>query len=241
MSDSHHSRFPGGLVTAAVACAGYSLPALAARWRWVRAPLGVRDSVPEADAVVLTFDDGPHPQATPAVLDLLAQASAPAVFFLVGEEVERRPRLAAEIASAGHEIALHCHRHRSLLRLTPRAVADDLVRAEAVIGDATGRVPRLYRPPYGILTTPALVLARRRGWDTYLWSRDGRDWRASATACSVAQRLVDGLTAGDVLLLHDADHYSAPGSWRVTVGALPLVVGVMKDRGLRATLPPASR
>jgi peptidoglycan/xylan/chitin deacetylase (PgdA/CDA1 family) len=173
------------------------------------------------------------------VLELLAEAAAPAVFFLVGEQVERWPRLSAEIAAAGHEIALHCHRHRSLLRLTPRAVSEDLARAEESICQATGRAPRLYRPPYGILTTPALVLALRRGWDTYLWSRDGHDWEASATAASIASRLADGLTAGDVLLLHDSDHYGAPGSWQATVGALPLVLGAMNDRGLRATLPPA--
>jgi peptidoglycan/xylan/chitin deacetylase (PgdA/CDA1 family) len=238
MTDRHHSHFRGSVAIAALACAGYSLPSLAGWCRWLRPPLGVLDAVAGEDVIVLTFDDGPHPRATPAVLELLAKAAAPAVFFLVGEQVERRPLLAAEIAAAGHEVALHCYRHRSLLRLTPRAVKEDLARAESVIGEATGKAPRFYRPPYGILTPAALVHANRRGWETYLWSRDGRDWNGSATAASVARRLTHELAPGEVLLLHDADHYSAPGSWMATVGALPLLFGAMEDFGFRAELPP---
>ena len=69
--------------------------------------------------MALTFDDGPHPQGTPAVLSALAAHGARATFFLVGEQVERRPALAREVHDAGHEVALHCHRHRNALRLTP--------------------------------------------------------------------------------------------------------------------------
>ena len=85
------------------------------------------------------------------MLDALEAAGATATFFLVGEQVERFPEVAAEIGARGHEIALHCHRHRSLFRLTPRQLRDDLVRAVAAIGEATGRSPELYRPPYGLL------------------------------------------------------------------------------------------
>src|SRR6266540_3949028 len=99
--------------------------------------LGITRTV-DGDGVALTFDDGPHAQGTPAVLEALAAAGARATFFLVGEQVERRPALAAEIAAAGHEVALHCHRHRNLLRLRPSQVSADLVRAVAVIGEATG-------------------------------------------------------------------------------------------------------
>src|SRR3954449_7747936 len=76
--------------------------------------------------VALTFDDGPHPQGTPAIMEALAAAGATATFFLVGEQVERRPALAAELVAAGHEVALHAHRHRAMLRLTARAIAEDL-------------------------------------------------------------------------------------------------------------------
>ena len=183
------------------------------------------------DGVALTFDDGPHPRGTPAVLEALAAAGARATFFLVGEQVERSPGLAAEIAAARHEVALHCHRHRNLLRLGPRQVSDDLLRALVAIGEATGRTPRLYRPPYGIFTAPALTLARYHGWEPLLWSRAGHDWTRWATPASIAARLTDCLRGGDILLLHDADHYSARDSWQRTVAALPLIFEALgRDR-----------
>src|SRR5439155_1790376 len=154
-------------------------------------------------------------------------------FFLVGEQVERRPGLAAEIAAAGHEIGLHCHRHRSLLRLGPRQVRDDLTRAQATIVAATGVEPRLYRPPYGVLNTAALAHARRRGWETVLWRGEGHDWQAEATAESITSRLTRRVRAGDVLLLHDADYYCAAGSWRNTLAALPPLLERLEEQGLQ--------
>jgi len=188
----------------------------------------VRTRFDADDRALLTFDDGPHAQGTPAVLEPLREAGVRATFFLVGEQVERWPELAAEIAAAGHEVALHCHRHRCLLRLTPRQVRDDLRRAQAVIAEATGQLPRRYRPPYGIFNAAALALARARGWEPLLWSKDGRDWHRRATAKSIAAHAADGLRGGDVILLHDADHYSAPGSWRQTVAALPRILDAIE-------------
>ncbi len=218
---------------AGAVAAGYWLPSTALVSPLARRALGVRAHVAERDAVALTFDDGPHPEGTPRVLELLAGAGARATFFLVGEQVERRPRLAADIAAAGHEVGVHCYRHRNLMRLSPRATRADLDRAAAALADATGVEPRRYRPPYGILTSAALRHARRRGWETVLWRRDGRDWEADATPQSIARRLLGKARGGDVLLLHDADWYSAPGSWRRTVDALALTLEELRERGLR--------
>jgi peptidoglycan/xylan/chitin deacetylase (PgdA/CDA1 family) len=189
--------------------------------------------IEDSDAVALTFDDGPHPEGTPRVLELLRAAGARATFFLVGEQVERFPELAAETAAAGHEVAVHCFRHRNLMRLSPRATRDDLERTLAAIADATGVQPRRYRPPYGILTVPALRHARRRGWETVLWRHAGRDWLEDATPASIASRLLDDARGGDVLLLHDADWYTTPGSWERTAGALELVLERLAARRLR--------
>ena len=216
----------------ALSLAVHPLPALATLWRPLRRPLGIEDSLPRTTGVALTFDDGPHVQGTPAVLDVLAQARTPATFFLAGEQVERRPALAAEIVAAGHEVGLHCHRHRCLLRLTPSQLADDLARAQATIGEATGRSPRLYRPPYGIFSAAGLLYASRFGWRPLLWTRWGRDWEERASADSIASLLTSSVRDGDVLLLHDADHYSAPGSWRRTAAALVLVLEALRSRSL---------
>jgi peptidoglycan/xylan/chitin deacetylase (PgdA/CDA1 family) len=183
--------------------------------------------------VALTFDDGPHPEGTPAALEMLAAAQATATFFLVGEQVERWPAVAAEIAAAGHEIALHGYRHRLMLRRTTAAVERDLDHAVKVIKAATGVTPLCYRPPYGVFSAGGLALTRRRGWAPILWSRWGRDWEARATPAGIARRATAGLRGGDVVLLHDADHYSSDGSWRKTIAALPLVCEAVAGCGLR--------
>jgi peptidoglycan/xylan/chitin deacetylase (PgdA/CDA1 family) len=237
-SPDHRTLVPRLLGAAATAAlAGYALPALAGAWRPLRAPLGIEDRTASGGGYALTFDDGPHAQGTPAVLEILARAGAGATFFLVGEQVRRDPSLAREIVAAGHAVGLHCDRHRNLLRLAPAQVRADILRAQATIEDACARRVDLYRPPYGVLNACALRLARARGWRTLLWSDSGRDWEARATPRSIAARLTDHAGAGAVLLLHDADHYAAAGSWRRTAAALPEVLEVLARRGLEPVAP----
>ena len=214
--------------------AAYALPALAAAWPPLRRPLGIEDRTASGGGYALTFDDGPHPQGTPAMLEILAREGARATFFLVGEQVQRDPALAREIVAAGHRVGLHCHRHRNLLRLTPPQVREDIARAQALIEDATGAGTECYRPPYGVLNASALRLARARGWRTLLWSHWGRDWEARATPDSILALCTTGAGAGAVLLLHDADDYAAPGSWRRTAAALPRIIDALAQRGLHA-------
>jgi peptidoglycan/xylan/chitin deacetylase (PgdA/CDA1 family) len=236
-------------VGAAVAMASYALPALAGSWPvgfprspapiWpaLRRSLGVEDRTASERGWALTFDDGPHAQGTPAVLEMLASRDVPATFFLVGEQVLRNPSIPAEILAAGHTIGLHCHRHRNLLRLSPWQVREDLARAQAAIEDAAGVSPTLYRPPYGVLNATALRLARRAGRRTLLWTHWGRDWEKHATPESIAARVTDGVDEGSILLLHDADDYSAPDSWRRTVLALPRALDALEESGIEAVLP----
>src|SRR5882757_6577854 len=142
-------------VLATGTASAWAAPALAPIVPAVARVLEVPTRCALAGAVAVTFDDGPHPQGTPAVLRALAVAGAHATFFLVGEQVRRDPALAAEIAAAGHAVAVHGDRHRNLLRVGPRALADDLDRAAQTIADVTGAVPVHYRPPYGILNATA--------------------------------------------------------------------------------------
>jgi peptidoglycan/xylan/chitin deacetylase (PgdA/CDA1 family) len=224
---------------AAGAAAVWSLPGLAPLMPSVSRVLGIPRRL-DGGGVALTFDDGPHPQGTPAVLEVLERLGATATFFLTGEQVERAPALAAEVAAAGHAIALHGHRHRNMLRLTPGAVAEDLRRGQEAIAAATGRAPATYRPPFGIFSAGGLAAVRRAGFEPILWSRWGRDWAASATPASIAAKVAGGMSPGDVLLLHDADHYSAAGSWRNTVGALPKVLELAAARELRPVRLPVA-
>jgi peptidoglycan/xylan/chitin deacetylase (PgdA/CDA1 family) len=222
----------GALGAGLAAGAAWSVPALAPIVPPVAGALRVPLRRPGAAGVALTFDDGPHPQGTPATLEILAAAGAHATFFLVGEQVRAHPALAAEIVAAGHTVAIHGDRHRNLLRLTPRGLAEDLDRAAVTIAETTGAAATLHRPPYGIYSYTGLAFVRRRGWRPLLWSRWGRDWSARETAQTITDRLTRDLRAGDVLLLHDADWYSDPGSWRATVAALPRVLERIGEAGL---------
>jgi peptidoglycan/xylan/chitin deacetylase (PgdA/CDA1 family) len=215
----------------------HALPALAPVSPRLATRFGIPLTLPETGGVALTFDDGPHPEGTPAVLNALAGAGARATFFLVGEQVRRRPALAAEIRAAGHAIALHGDRHRLQLGLRAAEIASDLARGAAAIEAATGVTPGLHRPPYGIYSGSGLKLARDAGLKPLLWSRWGKDWRRFTTPARIAARATRDVRPGDVILLHDADFYSARGSHRRTVEALASILAVLDRRGIATVLP----
>jgi peptidoglycan/xylan/chitin deacetylase (PgdA/CDA1 family) len=232
--DWHHPAIRKALfIGSAAAAAVWWTPALAPIVPGVADALGLPRRIDDPSGVALTFDDGPHPEGTPAVMQTLEAAGAQATFFLCGEQVERDPALAAEIAAAGHTVAVHGHRHRNMLRLAPRTFVDDLERGIAVIEDAVGLRPLVYRPPYGIFSYPGMLEVGVRGLRSMLWSRWGHDWRAARPAAKISAELTRGLRAGDVLLLHDSDQYSEPASWRGTVAALPAVLERIEAEGLR--------
>ena len=217
--------------------AGRLLHALAPVSARAAARLELPRRLPGLDGVALTFDDGPHPEGTPAVLEILAGAGAKATFFLVGEQVVRFPELAARIAAEGHLVALHGFRHRLQLRAGAERLREDYVRGAAAIEEATGCAIGWHRPPYGIYSPAGLRAAREAGLQPLLWSRWGKDWRRFTTPGQIAARSTRAIGAGDVILLHDADHYSARGSHRHTAQALPVILERL-DRLGRATVLP---
>ena len=187
-------------------------------------------------AVAITFDDGPHPEGTPAVLEVLASSGAVATFFVIGEQVGRRPELLRRIAAEGHAIALHGGIHRLQLRFTRAGVREDLRRGLAAIEDACGQTPAFHRPPFGIYSPAGLEAARSLGLSPLLWSRWGKDWRKFTTPERIARRAGEGAGSGDVILLHDADFYSARDSHRRTVAALPAILSNLTSRGIGTVL-----
>jgi len=203
----------------------------------VAAALHVPRTLPGATGVAITFDDGPHPEGTPAVLELLADADIKATFFLVGEQVERRPGLAAEIAGQGHLVALHGYRHRPQPTMSQKAVQDDVERGVAAIERATQIRPNWHRPPYGLYSPAGLDAVRDRSLRPLLWSRWGKDWRRFTTPARIAARATANLRPGDVILLHDADFYSSRGSHERTVEALALIVRELKRHRIGTVLP----
>jgi peptidoglycan-N-acetylglucosamine deacetylase len=201
------------------------------------AAIHVRRRLPGATGVAITFDDGPHPDGTPAVLQILADEGIKATFFLVGEQVERRPSLAAEIAGQGHLIALHGYRHRPQPAMPQEAVQRDVALGLEAIEAATHTRPAWHRPPYGLYSPAGLRAVRAMGLEPLLWSRWGKDWRRFTTPARIASRATANLRPGDVILLHDADFYSSRASYERTAQALKLIVRELKRQEIGTVLP----
>jgi peptidoglycan/xylan/chitin deacetylase (PgdA/CDA1 family) len=196
----------------------------------VRAAFPRLAGVGRGDHVALTFDDGPDPVSTPAILDLLAANEVRATFFLIGERAARAPDVVQRMVDEGHELGVHGWRHRYLFAGSPR-----IGRCLAAISDAVGAAhprPRWFRPPFGVLTATSAVEAARYGLAPVLWTAWAKDWRADATADSVRALLEPGLVGGATLLLHDASTKEAPMSWTATARALPALLRDCADRGL---------
>ncbi|MBO0775845.1 MAG: polysaccharide deacetylase family protein [Actinobacteria bacterium] len=182
--------------------------------------------------VALTFDDGPDPRCTPAFLEVLAARRVRATFFLLGPMAAKAPALAAEIAAAGHDIAVHGWHHRYPILRSPRALRDDLARAVDAVAAASGVRPRFYRPPYGVLSAGALAAAHGLGLTPVLWTTWGREWVPGATAESVLAALTASLADGGCVLLHDSDCTSPAGSAAAALQALPPFLDLCGQRAL---------
>jgi peptidoglycan/xylan/chitin deacetylase (PgdA/CDA1 family) len=182
--------------------------------------------------IALTFDDGPNPASTRAVLAILARCDARATFFVLGEKVRAAPEVLREIADAGHAIGIHGDWHDRLFSLRhPNRMVADIERARSAVAAVTGNRPSLFRPPIGHVSPRTAAAARRLGLTLVAWTVRGRDGLAGATAEAVQRRVVAGLRPGAIILLHDAAERGerTPAS----VAALPAILEEAARRGLR--------
>jgi peptidoglycan-N-acetylglucosamine deacetylase len=185
-----------------------------------------------ASTIALTFDDGPNPAVTPALLDLLDRHHAKATFFLVGTWVREAPVLAKEIAARGHVLGNHTDTHPALVFRSPRRIAAELNRCDDAMESATGRKPRWMRPPFGFRSPLLDGIVRERGSaGVVMWSAWAYDWKPQP-AEPVIERLRD-VRGGDIVLLHDGDYRLMNGDRRHTVAALEYWLPRWKVSGIR--------
>lgn len=178
-------------------------------------------------ALALTFDDGPHPETTPAILDALAAAGVKATFFLVGEHARRAPDLVRRIAAEGHAIGNHTQRHRLLVFRTQGQLRDEIAECQSVLAGILGAPPRLFRPPHGFKALGLFRALRRHGLTMAAWQGAIRDTDAPG-ADAITDRALAFARPGRILLLHDA-----PSTRGQTAEALPAIIAGCRARGLR--------
>ena len=187
-----------------------------------------------AGTVALTFDDGPRPEVTPAILDRLESRGARATFFCLGRRVAAHPDLAAEAHRRGHRIENHTFSHPHAFGFYgTRAILREVRAAQEAIAAATGRAPRLFRAPVGIRNPWLDPVLARTGLRLVSWTRRGLD-TVRPDARRVAGRLLGGLAAGDILLLHDGSSALDAGGRAVVLEALDRVLDGLEAAGLRS-------
>lgn len=188
----------------------------------------------EQRAIYLTFDDGPDPEYTPRLLDILALFQAKASFFVLGEACRRYPELLRRILAAGHAIGNHTRHHRHPWLISSAHARAEVADAFQLIADVGGEAPRLFRPPYGHRRPCMLDEAEALGMEVVLWDHSAIDWGWLASEGGISARL-GKVRPGQVLLCHDAPRrVNRPD---LTLSVLPAFIRDCQARHLRfATL-----
>ena len=179
----------------------------------------------QARAIAITFDDGPHPQNTPRLLDILAARNVKATFYVIGRSVDLHPGVLSRTVAEGHEIGNHSHTHRLLSKLSESEVRLEMQRCHDAVGRAAGVRMRTMRPPYGgLLQSQRELVHQEFGYPTILWSVDPLDWKRPGPSV-VTSRILSGTTKGGIVLAHDLHSQ--------TVDAMPATLDGLLRKGFK--------
>jgi peptidoglycan-N-acetylglucosamine deacetylase len=196
--------------------------------RWNELP--ALERVPSG--VALTFDDGPDPDSTPLLLDVLDEVGIRATFFVVGEQLMKHHAIARDALARGHELGLHCFEHVRYDSLPGRMASDDVARGLGTFEAAVGRRPRFFRPPYGVFDEPSYQACADLGLEPVYWSAWGLDWETIGPE-RIAELAIRDLEDGAVLLLHDSPRYGPRESAAATADAVRLIAAHAASAGLK--------
>ena len=174
--------------------------------------------------IALTFDDGPHPEYTAQILDILAEYGIHATFFVIGENVDLYPDMLQRTVSEGHEIGNHTQTH-PLKNLSREQMEKELSDCETTIGEWIDCRPRIFRPPGGIISETVTAIAEDHRYRVILWSIDTRDW-AHTPVGQITKTVLDNVGAGDIILMHDGIKCNSP-----TPQALRVLIPALLERG----------
>ncbi|MBY0551842.1 MAG: polysaccharide deacetylase family protein [Candidatus Obscuribacterales bacterium] len=155
-----------------------------------------------SERIFLTFDDGPSPHTTPALLEMLEETGTKATFFLIGQEAERYPQLVESIAQAGHSIGNHSYSHKYLPALGIREIEKQIIRTNTIVQEITGSAPEVFRPPYGMMDARVASCLGEQRLSAIYWTSAPEDW-AVPGAHRVTRRVNFKLKGGGIVVLHE--------------------------------------
>ena len=159
--------------------------------------------------IALTFDDGPHPRYTPQILDILDEYGIKATFFIIGINASYYPDTVAEVVRRGHEIGNHTYTHPHVSKVNSDSLKREIEQCESVIYELTDQKTKLFRPPEGMIDTDVRTVIHSLDYKVILWDIDTRDW-AQTPADKIAENVVQHVSSGDIILMHDYVSYNSP-------------------------------
>jgi peptidoglycan/xylan/chitin deacetylase (PgdA/CDA1 family) len=202
---------------------------------WCYSDVVFRAAVNEK-VVAITFDDGPNPPYTAALLDMLARYNVPATFFMKGKNVEAFPNDVLAVANAGHEIGNHSYYHKPMLAFSAAAYVEEISRTNRALADILGQAPRLFRPPYGAQGIGLTLALQELGMDSIGMNAIGNDWELTDPE-AIAAAILDNIGPGAIILLHDGhadvDDPHAQNSRAASVFAAQLIIETLHSQGYR--------
>lgn len=178
--------------------------------------------------VALTFDDGPHPQFTPALLDVLKKHDARATFFVMGNKAEDYPQIIKRTAIEGHEIGNHSYSHPDFNKLKKEAQLEEINKTTAIIEKYSGQNVALLRPPGGYLSYDLIEMSKKQNLIIAYWTyqQDSKDWRNGTKASAISRHIIKNIQPGQVIILHDG----CPNGM-ATAKAVDMIISNLKEEG----------
>ena len=196
---------------------------------WVKNHLVINRVNTSEKAVALTFDDGPDPTTTPAVLAALAKHDVKATFFVLGQRAEANPKLLKKISTGGHELGNHSYSHKDFNKVTGSEIRSEIVRTNEIIEKLTGQKTILFRPPGGYLSNEMIRITQEEKVKVAYWSweTDSKDWRSSNSK-HIADYVTNHVAPGQIIILHDGGKNGL-----ITARAVDLMISQIEKKGYR--------
>jgi len=201
-------------------------------WRFFSSEV-IRRATVKDKAIALTFDDGPDPNYTPELLDVLKDNNIKCTFFVLAQQALKYPNLIKRISEEGHHIGLHSLKHLNELFLSPRKTKKDFYEAVKILNELGIKI-RFYRPPWGIFNPLTYYYAKVHNFKIMLWSIHASDWSKFVTADYIKERLTSKIKPGDIVLLHDGR--GAQDAPKRTITALRDALPILKENGYQFIL-----